>query len=97
MFSILITIILKKKGQTFVRELRILQAQPKILKKNYPNIKSTNQNQHFSKKKVCLVPQKWKTAKHSYNGYPTLFAHAAFKSIGLKIERTKCYADYKIF
>jgi hypothetical protein len=36
---------------------RSLRARPKILKKKYRNIKSTNQNENFSQKKVCLVPK----------------------------------------
>jgi hypothetical protein len=51
----------KKRSQKFVWELldEICRLNPKSLK-NHRNTKSTNQNEHFSKKKLCYVTQKCK-------------------------------------
>jgi hypothetical protein len=37
------------------KQPKILQAQPKIIKKNYRNIKSTNQNENFPKKSMFSI------------------------------------------
>jgi hypothetical protein len=41
--------------------------------KNHRSPKLTNQNKKIYKKKLCLVPQKWKGAKNSCRGYQTVF------------------------
>jgi hypothetical protein len=38
----------------------------------------------FPKKRVFLVPYKWKGAKNLYGGYQTEFAPGALKTKGLK-------------